>query len=68
MDKDGNNLGVEDPNCPNHALSAARYFLMEMVQAKLIPKLPTKEDLFNRDFNAMLERKKKTFRKTRFLK
>jgi phage terminase large subunit len=26
-DKDGNSLGIEDPKCANHLMSAARYFL-----------------------------------------
>jgi hypothetical protein len=68
MDKDGNNLGEEDPGFPNHALSASRYFLMEMVQAKLIPKLPTPEEIARKDFDAMLMRKKQINRKARFIK
>lgn len=29
--------GIEDPNCENHLMSAARYFLMEMVKADADP-------------------------------
>jgi len=37
IDKDGNNLGVEDPKCANHLLSAARYFLSEIIKADADP-------------------------------
>lgn len=30
-------LGIEDPNCANHLMSAARYFLTEMVKADADP-------------------------------
>ena len=31
INKDGNNLGIEDPNCANHLLTAARYCLTAML-------------------------------------
>ena len=31
INKDGDNLGIENPNCPNHLLSAARYGLTNLV-------------------------------------
>lgn len=31
LNKDGDNLGVEDPNCANHLLTAARYCLTAML-------------------------------------
>lgn len=30
-------LGIEDPNCPNHLMSGARYFLTDMVKADADP-------------------------------
>lgn len=67
MDKDGNNLGIEDPKCANHLLSAARYFLSEMVHAKLIPNQPTKEEIAKREFDAMIKRKREMQRTRRFV-
>ena len=37
IDKDGNNLGIEDPKCANHLMSATRYFLSEMIKADADP-------------------------------
>lgn len=36
-DRDGNNAGIEDPKCANHAMSASRYFFTEMVRADINP-------------------------------
>ena len=33
----GRHLGQEDPSCDNHLISAARYFLTEMVKANADP-------------------------------
>jgi phage terminase large subunit len=44
ISKDGDNLGVEDPKCANHLLSAARYFFSEMVRVQLIPKEQSGEE------------------------
>jgi phage terminase large subunit len=35
--EENDHLGIEDPKCPNHLMSAARYFLMEMVKADADP-------------------------------
>jgi phage terminase large subunit len=35
--EESDHFGVEDPKCANHAMSAARYFLTEMVQANADP-------------------------------
>ena len=37
IDKDGNNLGIEDPKCANHHMSAIRYFLSTMIKADADP-------------------------------
>jgi phage terminase large subunit len=36
-DKEGNQIGVEDPKCANHLMSAARYFLTAMVKSDADP-------------------------------
>jgi phage terminase large subunit len=38
-------LGTEDPNCPNHLMSAARYFLTEMVKADADPEADARKEL-----------------------
>jgi phage terminase large subunit len=58
LDKDGNNMGIEDPKCQNHLLSGARYFFAEMVQAKIVPRQPTQEEKAAAEFQEMLKRKK----------
>ena len=35
--EENDHLGIEDPNCANHLMSAARYFLTEMVKADADP-------------------------------
>ena len=35
--EEDNHLGMEDPKCPNHLMSAARYFLTEMGKANADP-------------------------------
>ncbi len=41
--EENDHLGIEDPNCPNHAMSAVRYFLMEMVEANADPEALERE-------------------------
>ena len=58
MDKDGNNLGVEDPKCANHGLSAVRYFLSEMVHGKIVPKEMNAEERSAMHFAEAMRRKR----------
>lgn len=41
--EENDHLGVEDPNCENHAMSAVRYFMMEMVKANADPEAEERE-------------------------
>jgi phage terminase large subunit len=41
--EENDHLGVEDPNCENHAMSAVRYFMMEMVKANADPEAEMRE-------------------------
>ena len=45
FDRDGNNLGIEDPKCANHHLSGIRYFMMEMVKADADPESQIRQHL-----------------------
>lgn len=58
INKDGDAVGVEDPSCENHLMSAIRYFFMEMVQAKLIPKEATEEEKAELHFKKRLKEKR----------
>jgi phage terminase large subunit len=44
-DKEGNGLGIEDPNCENHLMSAARYFLTEMVKHDADPEAFERQEI-----------------------
>lgn len=44
FDKDGNNLGIEDPKCMNHHMSGIRYFMMEIVRADADPESDDREE------------------------
>lgn len=41
--EEDDHLGIEDPGCANHAMSAARYFLTEMVKANADPEAEARE-------------------------
>jgi hypothetical protein len=41
--EEDNHLGIENPSCANHAMSAARYFLTEMVKANADPEADARE-------------------------
>jgi phage terminase large subunit len=42
IDKDGNNLGIEDPKCANHHMSGIRYFLSTIIKADADPEAMTR--------------------------
>lgn len=42
--EEDDHLGMEDPNCPNHAMSAVRYFLSEMVKADADPEAEERKE------------------------
>ena len=44
LDRDGNNLGVEDPKCANHHMSGIRYFMMEMVKVDADPEASMRKE------------------------
>lgn len=44
-DKDGADLKIEDPKCANHAMSAIRYFMTEMVKSDADPEREEREQL-----------------------
>jgi hypothetical protein len=41
--EEDDHLGMEDPRCANHLMSAARYFLMEMAKANADPEAEARE-------------------------
>ncbi|MCK9319535.1 phage terminase large subunit [Methanoculleus sp.] len=43
VDKDGTNLGIEDPKSENHLMSATRYFLSTMIKANADPEAQERE-------------------------
>lgn len=43
VDKDGNNVGIEDPKCENHHMSGIRYFLSTMIKANADPEAQERE-------------------------
>jgi phage terminase large subunit len=57
-DKQGEGLGVEDPSCENHCMSAVRYFCMEMIKTKLIPRVKTDEEAAESHFKRRLREKR----------
>lgn len=52
VDKEGNDIGIEDPKCENHLMSAIRYYFMEMVRAGAEPDAEQSQDfnLYNQSF------------------
>lgn len=42
--EENDHLGIEDPKCPNHLMSAARYFLTEMVKADADPEAEERQE------------------------
>lgn len=56
--KTGENRGIEDPKCANHLMSAARYFFMQMVRSRLIPKEQTAEEKERLQWEKAMKRKR----------